>query len=331
MTGMRRYVVTGGAGFIGSHVVDALLDRPETEVTVFDALTYAGTHANLEQHAGDPRLRLVRGDVAEPAALGVEVERADHVLHLAAESDIGRSLHGSRVFLHTNVLGTWAVLEACRTTRTPALVVSTDGVYGSGAEETLFHEEDALRPTNPYAASKAGADMLAAAYHATYGIDVTVVRGTNAYGPRQHPEKGFPTFTLAALDRRPLPVFGDGHHRREWLFVTDWADACLAVMDAGRPGDVVNIGGGTEVSNLDLAARICRLAGAPTSLIRSAPDRPAHDLRYGMAWERLRALGWRPRISFDDGTGRTVAWYAEHRAWVRDAIRRAEAQPSTPD
>ena len=307
---IQRYLVTGGAGFIGSHVVDALMARPGAHVSVFDHLTYAGSMANLASHTDDPRFRFVRGDVAEMDDILPEVGAADHVLHLAAESDIGRSLRGEQIFLRTNALGTACVLEACRQTRTPILVVSTDGVYGSGDETGWFNEEDPLRPSNPYAASKAGGDLLATAYHATYGIDVTVVRGTNAYGPRQHAEKGIPTFILAALERRPIPVYGDGHHRREWLYVTDWASACLAILDRGSAGIVYNIGGGTEVTNLELAAQICRLAGAPASLVSSVADRPAHDLRYGVAWERLASLGWSPEVSLPEGLAETVGWYA---------------------
>ena len=327
--GAARYLVTGGAGFIGSHVVDALMARPAAHVTVFDRLTYAGSRSNLRRHDYDARLRFVQGDVAELEAILAEVRIADRVLHLAAESDIGRSLEDARVFLRTNAMGTACVLEACRQAETPLLVVSTDGVYGGGMEQGWFDEQDPLRPTNPYAASKAAGDLLATAYHVTYGIDVTVVRGTNAYGPRQHPEKGIPTFILAALARRPIPVFGDGHHRREWLFVTDWASACLAILDRGAAGTVYNIGGGTEVTNLELAARICRLAGASESLVASVPDRPAHDLRYGVAWERLASLGWSPEVPLADGLERTVRWFAEHPDWVRRTLSRGADQPPT--
>ena len=327
--GTQRYLVTGGAGFIGSHVVDALMARPSAHVTVLDRLTYAGSRANLRHHEHDPRFRFVQGDVSDRDDVLEEVRRADRVLHLAAESDIGRSLSDAHVFLQTNVLGTGCVLDACRLSGTPLLVVSTDGVYGSGADTGWFDEEDPLRPSNPYSASKAGADLMATAYHATYGIDVTVVRGTNAYGPRQHPEKGIPTFVLAALEGRPIPVFGDGHHRREWLFVTDWAAACLTILDRGRAGTVYNIGGGTEVTNLALAAWICRLAGAPESLVASVADRPAHDLRYGVAWERLASLGWAPEVALAEGLERTVLWYAEHVEWVQETLRRG-AQSSAP-
>lgn len=328
VTGAQRYLVTGGAGFIGSHVVDALMARPKAHVTVFDRLTYAGSRASLQHHEHDPRYRFVLGDVAEPDDILPEVRTADRVLHLAAESDIGRSLSDARLFLQTNLMGTAGVLEACRITDTPLLVVSTDGVYGSGEEAGWFAEEDPLRPSNPYTASKAGADLLATAYHATYGIDVTVVRGTNAYGPRQHPEKGIPTFILAALDGRQIPVYGDGRHRREWLFVTDWAAACLAILDRGDAGRVYNIGGGTDVMNMELAEQICRLAGVPESLVASVPDRPAHDLRYGVAWERLATLDWSPRVPFADGLALTVRWYEEHRGWADEVLRRVGDQPA---
>ncbi len=316
MTTDNHVLVTGGAGFIGSHLVDLLLDRPSTRVTVLDALTYAGSTANLISHEGDERLRFVRGDVTDPAAVGPLVAEVDHVIHAAAESFVDRSIESSRPFVVTNVLGTQTILEAIRETGTPMLAVSTDEVYGEGADGTAFNEDDPLRPRSPYAASKAAADLMCRAYVVTHGAPVTVVRGTNAFGPRQFPEKVIPVYALAALDGRPLPVYGQGLQRREWLFVTDWARACLAVLDEGALGDVVNIGGGFELSNVDLAHRICGLAGADASSIEFVPDRPGHDFRYGLDDERLRAFGWAPEVSFDDGLARTVDWFGAHRDWV---------------
>jgi dTDP-glucose 4,6-dehydratase len=313
-------LVTGGAGFVGSHLVDALLARGD-RVTVLDKLTYAGSLANVSQHDGDPRFRFARGDVADPAAVGPLVAEADRVLHAAAETHVDRSIAGPAEFITTNIVGTYTVLEACRETGTPLLMVSTDEVYGAGEEAGgEFREDDALRPRSPYAASKAAADLLCHAYGVTYGTPVTVVRGTNAFGPRQNPEKAIPTYALAALAGEPIPVYGEGRQRREWLHVTDWAAGCLAVLDRGEPGVVYNIGGGTEVANLELARRICALAGADESSISFVPDRPGHDFRYGVSSERLRALGWSPRIGLDDGLAGTVEWYREHRDWV-EAMR----------
>jgi dTDP-glucose 4,6-dehydratase len=322
MASDTHVLVTGGAGFIGSHLVDALLERG-TRVTVLDKLTYAGTLANLETHADDERFAFVRGDVTDPEAVAPLVREADRVIHAAAESHVDRSIDRSREFVTTNVLGTQTLLEACRATGTPILFVNTDEVYGAGAEGTAFREDAALRPRNPYAASKAGADLLCRAYAETYGAAVTVVRGTNAFGPRQFPEKAIPVFSLAALDGRPLPVYGRGAQRREWLFVEDWVRACLVTLDRGEPGGVYNIGSGTEIANLELAERVCALAGADPSLIASVEDRPGHDFRYGLDDARLRALGWEPAVGFDDALATTVTWYAEHRDWVAERLQGA--------
>jgi dTDP-glucose 4,6-dehydratase len=314
---MTHVLVTGGAGFIGSHLVDALLARDrDTRITVLDALTYAGSLENLAAHEGDVRYRFVRGDVADAAVVGPLVAEADRVVHAAAESHVDRSIEGPREFLVTNVLGTFTVLEAGRESGTPVLVVNTDEVYGAGAEGTMFAEDDALRPRSPYAASKAAADLLAHAYRETYGASVVSVRATNAFGPRQFPEKVIPVYALAAIEGRPLPVYGRGEQRREWLAVADWVDACLTVLDLGEPGETYNIGGGYELANLDLARRVCAAAGASESLISFVPDRPGHDFRYGVAWDRLAGLGWRPRVAFDDALAEAVAWYAGHRDWV---------------
>ena len=300
-------LVTGGAGFIGSFVVDLLLERDD-RVSVLDKLTYAGARENLVQHEGEDRFNFVQGDVCDPSRVELLVAAADRVIHAAAESFVDRSIADARVFVETNVLGTHVVLEACRRTGTPLLFVSTDEVYGSRTDGR-FAEDDALRPNSPYAASKAGADLLCRAYHVTYGLEVTVVRGANAYGPRQHPEKAIPTFTLAALEGRPVPVYGDGSNRREWLFVRDFAAAVLSVLEDGEPGEAYNIGGGFELSNLELARRICDIAGTPGTSIELVPDRPGHDFRYSLDWSKLAALGWKPQMGFDAGLETTVDWY----------------------
>jgi len=317
----RHVLVTGGAGFIGSHLVDLLLEHAGTRVTVLDKLTYAGTLANLAAHEPDERFTFVRGDVTDPGIVASLVAVADHAIHAAAETHVDRSITGPQEFLQTNVIGTQVMLEACRETGTPMLMVSTDEVYGAGDPGGgSFSEDDALRPRSPYAASKAGADLLCRAYHVTYGANVTVVRGTNAYGPRQHPEKGIPTYTLAALDGRPLPVYGDGTNLREWLHVSDWVAGCLEVLDAGEPGVVYNIGAGTELENVELARRVCELAGAPASLVTFVEDRPGHDFRYGIRSDRLEGLGWKPSVAFDDGLRETVEWYRDHRDWVANML-----------
>jgi dTDP-glucose 4,6-dehydratase len=313
-------LVTGGAGFIGSHLVDLMLERPGARVTVLDKLTYAGTMRNVRVHEPDPRFRFVRGDVADPGVVGPLVAEADRVIHAAAETHVDRSIADSKAFVVSNVVGTQVVLEACREAGKPMLLVSTDEVYGSGAPEGTFAETAPLVPRNPYAASKAGADLLCRSYFATYEMPVMIVRGTNTFGPRQHPEKAIPTFISAALRNEPLPVYGDGSNRREWLYVRDFVRAIATVVDAGEPGGVYNIGGGTELSNLELARRICLLAGAEESLVTFVPDRPGHDFRYGLAWDRLAGLGWRPAIPFSDGLLLTVTWYRENLDWAEDHI-----------
>jgi dTDP-glucose 4,6-dehydratase len=316
MTSDSHVLVTGGAGFIGSHLVDALLADHGVQVTVLDALTYAGSRENLAVHADHPRFRFVRGDVVDPQAVGPLVGDVDRVIHAAAESHVDRSIDGPAPFVRTNVLGTQVVLDACRDHDRPLLLVSTDEVYGQGSEGTAFHEDDPLAPRSPYAASKAAAELLVRAYGTTYGTAVTVVRGTNAFGPRQFPEKAIPVFATAALDGRALPVYDAGEQRREWLYVTDWARACLTVLERGEAGATYNLGSGTELTNLELATRICVLAGADPASITFVDARPGHDFRYGLDDARVRALGWSPDVPFDEGLARTVAWYRDHRGWV---------------
>jgi dTDP-glucose 4,6-dehydratase len=285
---------------------------------VLDRLSIGGSRANLEGHREDPRLRFVEGDVADPAALRGAIAGVDVVVHAAAEAHVDRSIDDPGSFLRTNVLGTQVVLDACGEAGIRMLMVSTDEVYGSGDPGGgAFDEASPLRPASPYAASKAAADLLCSAYVRTYGAPVTIVRGTNAYGPRQI-ERVVPTFAICALEGRPVPVYGEGKERREFLYVTDWVEAAIAVLDRGE-GGVYNIGGGFELENVELAQRICALAGVPGSQIAFVADRPGHDLRYGLRDDRLRALGWSPRVPFDEGLARTVVWYREHLSWLSAA------------
>jgi dTDP-glucose 4,6-dehydratase len=312
----EHILVTGGAGFIGSHLVDALLAEPARRVTVLDRLSIGGSRANLEQHDGDPRFSFVLGDVNDVDLVRRVVGGVDTVIHAAAESHVDRSIDEARGFLETNVLGTQAVLEAVRATGKRMLMISTDEVYGPGDRAGGRFAEDApVAPRSPYAASKAAADLLCSAYRATYDVDVTVVRGTNAYGPRQI-ERVIPTFAICALEGLPVPVYGAGEERREFLHVRDWANAAIVVLAGGEPGVLYNIGAGTEISNLELAERIVRLVGTSDDLITFVPDRPGHDFRYGVTAERLRGLGWAPSIGFDEGLAETVAWYRDHREWL---------------
>jgi dTDP-glucose 4,6-dehydratase len=317
---MESVLVTGGAGFIGSHLVDVLLERADARVTVIDRLSIGGRRENLAHHEGDDRFAFIVADVNDVETLDALVLEADTVVHAAAEAHVDRSIAGPREFVVSNVLGTQTVLEACREHRKRMLMVSTDEVYGQGPiDGGSFAEDDPVRPRSPYAASKAAADLLCQAYRQTYGVDVTIVRGTNAFGPRQL-ERVVPTYTLAALEGRPIPVYGRGEQRREYLYVTEWASAALAVLERGDPGVVYNIGDGFELSNLELALRICALTGADESLITFVEDRPGHDFRYGVRADRVHALGWRPRVGFDDGLAMTVDWYRAHLDEVRAAM-----------
>ena len=244
MTADSHVLVTGGAGFIGSHLVDSLLERPSTRVTVLDRLSTGGSRANLEQHDADPRLRLVLGDVCDAPMVHELMAGVDAVIHAAAESHVDRSIDDAIAFLRTNVLGTQVVLDACRDRDVRMLMLSTDEVYGPGERGGgAFDERDPLRPASPYAASKAAADLLCSAHVTTYGTRVTTVRGTNAFGPRQI-ERVMPTFAICALEGRSVPVYSEGRERREFLYVSDWVDAALTVLDAGEPGAIYNIGGG---------------------------------------------------------------------------------------
>jgi dTDP-glucose 4,6-dehydratase len=309
-------LVTGGAGFIGSHLVDTLLAQPGTRVTVLDRLSVGGSRANLEQHDGDPRLTFVLGDVNDVDLVREVVAGVDAVVHAAAESHVDRSIDEARGFLQTNLMGTQSVLEAVRAAGSRLLMISTDEVYGAGAADGgLFDEDAPVAPRSPYALSKAAADLLCHVYRTTYGVDVTVVRGTNAYGPRQI-ERVIPTYAICALEGLPVPVYGAGDQRREFLHVQDWARAALTVLDRGASGVLYNIGAGTELSNLSLAERIVALVGASDDLITFVPDRPGHDFRYGVAADRIRALGWEPAIGFDEGLAATVEWYRDHREWL---------------
>jgi dTDP-glucose 4,6-dehydratase len=318
MTEADHVLVTGGAGFIGSHLVDHLLAQGR-RVTVLDRLSTGGSRRNLEGHADDPRLRFVLGDVNDAGLVRTLVGEVDTVIHAAAESHVDRSIDDPRPFFETNVLGTQTILEAVRSHDRRMLMISTDEVYGPGDPDGgLFDEDAPLRPRSPYAASKAAADLACQAYVSTFGCDVTVVRATNAFGPRQI-ERVIPTYAINALEGRPVPVYAQGRQRREFLYVADWVGAAATVLDRGSAGVLYNIGAGHELENAELAARIITLAEADPASLTFVPDRPGHDFRYGVTADRVLALGWRPKVTFEDGLAETVAWYAEHLAWLRDA------------
>ena len=320
-----RLLVTGGAGFIGScYVRDILARRDGTRITVLDKLTYAGNEANLAPVRDDPemaaRFSFVRGDIADASVVGPLVGEADAVLNFAAESHVDRSILDPEAFLATGVVGVHVLLEACRIAPGAPrfLQVSTDEVYGS-VDTGHATEADRLAPRSPYAAAKAAGELLVGSYVATHGVDAVVTRGSNTYGPYHHPEKLIPLFITNALDDQPLPLYGDGLQRREWLYVGDHAAGIDHVLRHGASGETYNVAGGSERTNREVVTLLLDLLGKPWSLVMQVEDRPGHDRRYAMDGEKMAALGWRPATSFEDGLARTVDWYRANEAWWRAA------------
>ncbi|MBB4893138.1 dTDP-glucose 4,6-dehydratase [Streptomyces olivoverticillatus] len=325
-----RLLVTGGAGFIGSHYVRTLLSGgypggEDARVTVLDKLTYAGNRANLP--AAHPRLDFVRGDVCDLPLLLDLLPGHDAVVHFAAESHVDRSITAAADFVRTNVGGTQTLLEACLRTGTGRVVhVSTDEVYGS-IEQGSWTEEWPLEPNTPYAASKAASDLVARAYGKTHGLDVSITRCSNNYGPHQHPEKLIPLFVTNLLEGRQVPLYGDGRNIREWLHVDDHCRAIHLVLTGGRAGEVYNIGGGNERTNLAITHALLGLLGADPAMIRHVPDRKGHDLRYSIDETKIREeLGYVPHTPFEQGLADTVAWYRDNPGWWK-AVRTSKETP----
>jgi dTDP-glucose 4,6-dehydratase len=316
---MVEVLVTGGAGFIGSNFVRrALAAHPDWRITTLDKLTYAGRLENLKGVLDDPRHEFVRGDVADAAVVRSLVARSNLVVHFAAETHVDRSILAAGDFIRTDVFGTFVLLEAAR--EAPGLrrfiQISTDEVYGTVATGSS-RETDELKPRNPYAASKAGADRLAYSYFATYGVPVIVTRASNNYGPYQFPEKVIPLFVTNAIDGQAVPLYGDGLNVRDWLHVADHCRALEVVIERGEPGDVYNIGGGNEVTNIDLTKRILTGLNKSDDLIRPVADRPGHDRRYCLDTTKLGGLGWRPQVDFAAGLAETISWYQQNEWWWR--------------
>ncbi len=315
-----RILITGGAGFIGSNFIRSLLARDTCdEVINLDALTYAGNLENLADLAQHPRYRFVRGDIVDGALVEVLMPEVSAVINFAAESHVDRSIDAPAAFLRTNVIGTAVLLEAARRAGVERFVqVSTDEVYGSLGPEGRFTESSLLRPSSPYAASKAAADLLVLSFWTTYGMPVLVTRCSNNFGPYQFPEKVIPLFVTNALADEPLPLYGDGLNVRDWIYVEDHCAALDAVLRRGRPGEVYNIGAGNERTNVQLTEFILRELGKPRSLIRYVTDRLGHDRRYALDASKLcEELDWRPVHHFDGALRATIAWYRENDSWWR--------------
>ena len=316
---MIKVLVTGGAGFIGSNFVRyALQTHADWRVTNLDKLTYAGRKENLHDVMDNPRHTFVHGDILDAAVAGPLVEAADYVVHFAAETHVDRSIMSAGDFIKTDVEGSFVLLEAAR--RNPTLKrfiqISTDEVYGSVPEGSST-ETDELRPRNPYAASKAGADRLAYSYWATHEVPVIVTRASNNYGPYQFPEKILPLFVTNLMDDVQVPLYGDGGNIRDWLHVLDHCRALDLLLHTGTNGDVYNIGGGNEVKNIDLTHAVLKQMEKPVSLIKPVADRKGHDRRYSLGTAKLEAMGWKPQVPFEQGLRDTVAWYQANEWWWR--------------
>ncbi|WP_086844804.1 dTDP-glucose 4,6-dehydratase [Amycolatopsis kentuckyensis] len=324
-----RVLVTGGAGFIGSHYVRQVLTGAypalrDAEVVVLDKLTYAGNEANLAPVAADPRLRFVRGDICDTALVAEVMAGVDLVVHFAAESHVDRSILGAADFVLTNVLGTQNLLQAALEAGVGKFVhVSTDEVYGS-IEHGSWTEDHLLEPNSPYSASKASSDLVARSFFRTHGLPVCITRCSNNYGPYQFPEKVIPLFVTSLLDGRKVPLYGDGLNVRDWLHVDDHCHGIQLVADGGRPGEIYNIGGGTELTNRSLTEKLLEAVGAGWDSVEPVEDRKGHDRRYSVDITKIgEELGYAPRVSFEDGLAETVAWYRDNRAWWEPLAGRA--------
>jgi dTDP-glucose 4,6-dehydratase len=323
-----KLLVTGGAGFIGSAFIRATLGSPDApRIVNLDKLTYAGNLENLETVAGHANYRFVHGDICDAKLVDelVAEEKPDAIVHFAAESHVDRSIFSPSPVFETNLRGTFTLLEAARTRRTPRFLhVSTDEVYGSVEAPLEADESFPLNPSSPYSASKAGSDLLARSYFLTYRLPVVLTRASNNYGPFQFPEKLLPLMISNALEGRPLPVYGDGRQVRDWLYVDDHCHAIRAVLEKGREGEIYNIGGNRSLPNLEVVHKILASTGAAESLLRFVEDRPGHDRRYALSSAKImRETGWAPAIRFEDGLARTIDWYRENAPWV-DRVKSGE-------
>jgi dTDP-glucose 4,6-dehydratase len=318
MRSLKRLLVAGAAGFIGSNFVRCLRSaRPDVAVTVLDKLTYAGNLANLVEFEGQPGYRFVHGDICDADLVNSLAAEADAIINFAAETHVDRSLMDPFAFIETDVRGTAVLCEAARKHGHEVfLLVSTDEVYGE-VPEGRSTEDDAFRPRSPYSASKAGAEHIAGAYAASFGLPLLVTRGSNNYGPYQYPEKLIPVLITNAIDDMPLPLYKDGSAVRDFVFVEDHCRAIDLVLHEAPIGSAYNVGTGAETSGLQVAEAVLDIMGKPKSLIQFVADRPGHDYRYALDISRITALGWEPKVTFAEGLERTVRWYQDHPEWWR--------------
>ncbi len=317
---MRNILVTGGAGFIGSNFVRYILDKyPDYRVVIYDKLTYAGNLDNLRDVEGEPRYTFVRGDIcnAEKVDEVMRQHEIDAIVNFAAESHVDRSLVEAGSFIQTDVFGTYVLLEAAKKYQIERYhQVSTDEVYGQVLEGSSL-ETDPLLTRSPYAASKAGGDLMCHAYFVSFDAPITITRGSNNIGPYQYPEKVIPLFITNAIDDIPLPLYGDGLQMRDYQYVMDHCEGIDVVLQRGQPGEIYNLGTGVEIRNIDMAKMILKLLGKPESLIQHVKDRPGHDRRYSLNCDKIKALGWRSRHTFEEALEKTVQWYVDNEWWWR--------------
>lgn len=316
MNQMKRYLVTGGAGFIGSNFIHFLLKKyPDIEIINLDKLTYAGNLDNLKEIERSPHYRFVKGDICDPSIVEELIPQCDIVVNFAAESHVDRSIGKPDDFIRTDIMGTFVLLEATRKFGIDKFIqISTDEVYGS-IDRGSFKETDPLMPSSPYSASKSGADRLAYSYFVTYQLPVIITRCSNNFGPYQYPEKLIPLFITNAFEDKKLPIYGDGKNVRDWIYVLDHCDAIDFLIHAGEDGEVYNIGGGNERNNLEITQLILKHTGKTSDLMKFVIDRKGHDRRYSLDCTRLSKLGWHPQYDFERALIETVDWYRSHRWW----------------
>jgi dTDP-glucose 4,6-dehydratase len=319
---MKQFV-TGGAGFIGSNYVRQVLAESDDEVTVYDALTYAGNLSTLRDVDDNPRYKFVKGNICDPGVLEEAMAGHDVVVHFAAESHVDRSILGPDDFVNTNCFGTNVVMDTARRLEVPRVVhIGTDEVYGS-VETGSSKEADPLEPRSPYSASKAGSDLIALSYHSTYGLPVTVTRCTNNFGPYQFPEKVIPLFTTNLMDGKPVPLYGDGLNERDWIHVDDHCRGVRLVLEKGNPGEIYNIGAGNETPNRVLVDKLLEKFGVGEEMVTYVEDRLGHDRRYSVDITKVTELGWRRQRTLDEALDETVAWYRDNEWWWRPLKERS--------
>lgn len=316
MCEILNLLITGGYGFIGSNFIRYMLEKyPNCNIFNLDKLTYAGNPDNLKDIENRPNYSFIRGDICDPAVVDKVMQNVDYVVHFAAESHVDRSIEDGSVFVRTNVFGTYTLLESAMKHGIMKFIhVSTDEVYGS-IEEGSFKETDRLTPSSPYSSSKAGSDLIAQSYYITYKLPVIITRCTNNFGPYQYPEKLIPLFITNLLENQNVPVYGTGKNVRDWIYILDHCKAIDFVLHNGSIGEIYNIGGGVEKTNIGITRKILAMLVKDESMVDYVKDRPGHDLRYSLDCSKLRELGWKPEYDFDEALAQTVEWYVENRWW----------------